>query len=102
VWGWVTRFVTLNAAGNAMSAWIERGVPCHPALHGGIVSKKEQVRLAREPTNPYDRNAIRVLNIRDEQVGHLPRDAAVGPAEYCSPRHRKPFNSRNEGSKCVG
>ena len=29
------------------------------------------------------------------------RDAAVGPARYCSPRHRMPFNSRNESSQCV-
>ena len=29
-------------------------------------------------------------------------DTAVGPARYCSPLHRMPFNSRNEGSKCVG
>ena len=26
----------------------------------------------------------------------------VGPARYCSPRHRMPFNSINKGSKCVG
>ena len=26
----------------------------------------------------------------------------VGPAIYSSPRHRMPFNARNEGSKCVG
>jgi len=25
----------------------------------------------------------------------------VGPGGYCSPRHTTPFNSRNEGSKCV-
>ena len=25
----------------------------------------------------------------------------VGPGRYCSPRHRVPFNSRDEGSKCV-
>jgi hypothetical protein len=26
----------------------------------------------------------------------------LGPVRYCSPRHRTPFNSINEGSKCVG
>jgi len=26
----------------------------------------------------------------------------VGPARCCSPRHRMSFNSKNEGSKCVG
>jgi len=25
----------------------------------------------------------------------------VGPGRYCSPRHRMPFNSRNEESRCV-
>jgi len=25
----------------------------------------------------------------------------VGPAGYCLPRHRVPFNSRDKGSKCV-
>ena len=44
-------------------------------------SRKEQVRLVREPTNRYDRNAIRADNIRDEQVGHIPREAAL----YLSP-----------------
>jgi hypothetical protein len=26
---------------------------------------------------------------------------AVGPSGYCSPRHRAPFNPRDEGSQCV-
>ena len=26
----------------------------------------------------------------------------AGPVGYCSPPHRIPFNSRNEGSRCVG
>ena len=29
------------------------------------------MKLVREPTNPYDSNAIRVDNIRDEKVGHI-------------------------------
>lgn len=49
--------------------------------YNGIVSRKEQVSLVREPNNPYDRNAIRVENIRGEQVGHIPRRAA----EHLSP-----------------
>ena len=27
---------------------------------------------------------------------------SLRPARHCSPRHRVPLNSRNEGSKCVG
>ena len=26
----------------------------------------------------------------------------VGPGEFCSPRHRVPCDSRDEGSNCVG
>lgn len=39
------------------------------------------VLLVREPTNPYDRWAIRVDNARYEKVGHIPRTVV----EYISP-----------------
>ena len=45
--------------------------------YDGIVSRKEQVSLVRQPNNPYDRNAIRVENIRGEQVGHIPRHLSL-------------------------
>ena len=45
--------------------------------NNGIVSRKEQVTLHREPRNQYDRNALRVDNVRREQVGHIPRDVAA-------------------------
>ena len=35
-------------------------------------------------------------------VGHALQWLLVGPGRYCSPRHRLPFNSINEGSRCVG
>ena len=35
-------------------------------------------------------------------VGHALQWLLVGPGRYCSPRHRLPFNSMNEGSRCVG
>ncbi|KAJ4389817.1 hypothetical protein N0V93_007289 [Gnomoniopsis smithogilvyi] len=41
--------------------------------YSGIVSPGEVVILRREPTNPYDRNAVRVDNVAGAQVGHLPR-----------------------------
>ncbi|KAJ3934005.1 MAG: SNF2 family N-terminal domain-containing protein [Lentinula lateritia] len=42
----------------------------------GLVGPGEEVILAREPSNRYDRNAIRVDNIGHTQVGHLPRTVA--------------------------
>ncbi|KAJ7287410.1 SNF2 family N-terminal domain-containing protein [Mycena rebaudengoi] len=42
----------------------------------GLVGVGEQVRLNREPSNPYDRNAIQVKNIGQTQVGHLPKKVA--------------------------
>ncbi|KAL4074195.1 SNF2 family N-terminal domain-containing protein [Scleroderma citrinum] len=43
----------------------------------GLVGAGEQVGLVREPTNQYDRNAIKVINIGGVQVGHIPRDVAA-------------------------
>mmetsp|Transcript_46753 Transcript_46753/g.111191 ORF Transcript_46753/g.111191 Transcript_46753/m.111191 type:complete len:958 (+) Transcript_46753:80-2953(+) len=45
--------------------------------YNGIVSDKENVVLRRQPTNPYDGNAIQVLNIREQQIGHLPRELSA-------------------------
>lgn len=43
----------------------------------GLVGPGEEVLLIREPTNPYDRNAIQVKNISRVQVGHIPRGVAA-------------------------
>jgi SWI/SNF-related matrix-associated actin-dependent regulator of chromatin subfamily A3 len=45
--------------------------------YAGIVSDRENTRLQRQPTNPYDRNAIQVLNIAGTQVGHIPKEVAA-------------------------
>mmetsp|Transcript_21448 Transcript_21448/g.46616 ORF Transcript_21448/g.46616 Transcript_21448/m.46616 type:complete len:533 (+) Transcript_21448:120-1718(+) len=37
----------------------------------GVARPGEFVTLVREPRNPYDRNAIRVDNLRGEKVGHV-------------------------------
>ncbi|CAI7783833.1 unnamed protein product [Closterium sp. NIES-54] len=37
----------------------------------GTVNPREMVRLIREPNNAHDRNAIRVDNIRGQEVGHV-------------------------------
>ncbi len=38
---------------------------------------------------------------RTDAAAVPPELFVVGPGGYCSPRHRVPLNSRNEGSKCV-
>ncbi|KNC99573.1 uncharacterized protein SPPG_04962 [Spizellomyces punctatus DAOM BR117] len=48
----------------------------------GMVGKGESVILEREPLNPYDRNAIKVLNMRNDQVGHIPREQAAVLAPF--------------------
>ena len=45
--------------------------------YSGIVSRKEQLSLVREPRNPYDGNAIRVDNQSHEQVGFVSRTQAA-------------------------
>ncbi|GMH29415.1 hypothetical protein Nepgr_031258 [Nepenthes gracilis] len=44
--------------------------------YSGTISGREMVGLVREPLNPYDENAIKVLNTRGVQVGHIERCAA--------------------------
>lgn len=44
--------------------------------YDGVVSDRESVVLRRQPANIYDPNAIQVLNIRGEQIGHVPREMA--------------------------
>ncbi|PHT52632.1 hypothetical protein CQW23_07094 [Capsicum baccatum] len=43
----------------------------------GTISGREMVGFQREPLNQYDSNAIRVLNTRSIQVGHIERSAAM-------------------------
>ncbi|KAF8638068.1 hypothetical protein AX16_010700 [Volvariella volvacea WC 439] len=45
--------------------------------YDGMVGPDEEVILVREPSNPYDRNAIQVKNIGQIQVGHLPRNVVA-------------------------
>ncbi|RPD63881.1 hypothetical protein L227DRAFT_542891 [Lentinus tigrinus ALCF2SS1-6] len=43
----------------------------------GLVGTGEEVVLARQPQNQYDRNAIQVKNIGGQQVGHIRRNVAA-------------------------
>lgn len=45
--------------------------------YSGTISGREMVGLVREPLNPYDTNAIRVLNTQSLQVGHIERPVAA-------------------------
>ena len=47
----------------------------------GRVNNLEMVSLQREPSNPYDSNAVRVLNVHGEQVGHIKREQAAALAK---------------------
>ncbi|GFR86838.1 helicase-like transcription factor [Elysia marginata] len=42
----------------------------------GVVSNNEMVNLVREPNNKYDKFAVRVDNVTNEQVGHIKREHA--------------------------
>lgn len=42
----------------------------------------ERILIRREPTNQYDSNAIRVDNVRSQQIGHIPRQMAAKLAKY--------------------
>lgn len=50
--------------------------------YDGIVNPTERVLCRREPSNPYDRNAIRIDNVMRNQIGHLPAKLAVKLAPY--------------------
>lgn len=45
--------------------------------YSGTINNREMVGLVREPLNPFDPNAIKVLNTRSVQVGHIERSAAA-------------------------
>lgn len=50
--------------------------------YNGTISIREMVVLNREPTNQYDSNAIRVDNVRGDQIGHIPRAMAAKLAPF--------------------
>ncbi|KAK1831796.1 putative SWI/SNF-related matrix-associated actin-dependent regulator of chromatin subfamily A member 3-like 1 [Podospora conica] len=48
----------------------------------GVATPGEVVLLRREPSNPYDANAIRVDNVFGDQIGHIPRTIASKLSPY--------------------
>jgi SWI/SNF-related matrix-associated actin-dependent regulator of chromatin subfamily A3 len=50
--------------------------------YSGFATVGEVVMVRREPSNPYDSNAIRVNNVQGNQIGHIPRHIASQLAKY--------------------
>ena len=50
--------------------------------YSGHATPGEHVIVRREPSNPYDSNALRVENVQREQIGHIPRTMASKLAKY--------------------
>ena len=55
----------------------------HPqeVIRSLITSKNKTLYLIREPNNPYDKSAVKVITVYGKKVGYLPKDLAkiVGP-----------------------
>ncbi|KAF3044693.1 hypothetical protein E8E12_009141 [Didymella heteroderae] len=54
--------------------------------YSGYATVGEMVICRREPHNQYDRNAIQVLNVQGQQIGHIPRTCASKLAKYMDNR----------------
>ncbi|KAH0173538.1 SNF2 family DNA-dependent ATPase domain-containing protein, partial [Aureobasidium melanogenum] len=48
----------------------------------GFATVGERITIKREPSNPYDPNAIRIDNMINEQIGHIGRNMAAKLAKY--------------------
>ncbi|KAF2772435.1 hypothetical protein EJ03DRAFT_307496 [Teratosphaeria nubilosa] len=48
----------------------------------GMATAGEYIVMKREPSNPYDSNAIRIDNVAQQQIGHIPRRIAEKLARY--------------------
>ncbi|KAF2876283.1 SNF2 family N-terminal domain-containing protein [Massariosphaeria phaeospora] len=52
----------------------------------GMATLGEMAIARREPRNPYDSNAIQVINVQGAQIGHIPRGVAGKLARYMDNR----------------
>ncbi|KAI8935986.1 hypothetical protein NX059_007489 [Plenodomus lindquistii] len=55
-------------------------------FYNGYATTGEMVVCRREPHNSYDANAVQVLNVHNQQIGHLPRTLAARLAKYMDSR----------------
>jgi hypothetical protein len=44
---------------------------------GTVVNEGDIVKMVREPENPYDSNAIKIVNAEGQTCGHLKREHAI-------------------------
>jgi SWI/SNF-related matrix-associated actin-dependent regulator of chromatin subfamily A3 len=51
-------------------------------FYNGRFGVGEYVKVKREPRNPYDRNAIRIDNVMNDQIGHIGRETAAKLAGF--------------------
>ncbi|CAD0048283.1 unnamed protein product [Aureobasidium pullulans] len=51
-------------------------------FYTGFATVGERITIKREPSNPYDPNAIRIDNMMNEQIGHIGRNMAAKLAKY--------------------
>ena len=54
--------------------------------YDGYATVGEMVICRREPQNRYDKNAIQVVNVQGERIGHIPRNRAEKLARYMDNR----------------
>lgn len=54
--------------------------------YNGYATVGEMVVCRREPNNQYDSNAIQVVNVQGDQIGHIPRTLASKLAKYMDNR----------------
>nr|XP_033813689.1 helicase-like transcription factor isoform X2 [Geotrypetes seraphini] len=79
---------------------VMRGNVVGLSYYTGVVNNNEMVALQREPSNPYDKNAVKVNNVNGDQVGHIKRELAAALAHIMDSRLAKvegvvPFGAKN-------
>ncbi|KGL78768.1 Helicase-like transcription factor, partial [Tinamus guttatus] len=63
-----------------------RGTIVGLRYYTGVVNNNEMVALEREPSNPYDKNAVKVKNVNGDQVGHIKKELAAALADIMDNR----------------
>ncbi|XP_010181283.1 PREDICTED: helicase-like transcription factor, partial [Mesitornis unicolor] len=73
-------FGTEEDADSAVLYGTLRGTVVGLRYYTGIVNNNEMVALQRDPSNPYDKNAVKVNNVNGDQVGHIKKELAAALA----------------------